>query len=481
MKNDYMIRLLALLAIVFAACTGLYFLPDQAFGIKIKRVDLLSALRSDAHVRDSRMEALRAELAEAEAPATDSPASMSLADSSAEVDSIALAIALRDSITKDMAGIAAADHKGERIEDYSEGHNGLHRFFAALNSSRTRPVRIAFVGDSFVEGDILTAGLRNSLQQSFGGRGVGFVPVTSEAARYRSTVSMTAAGWKTISILTDKANSFILSGLIFEPEEENPSIKFKLGTMYAAIRRAGSLQLIYDRNVATSVHLSCNAIADTSLQLPPADGISACTLRGDSISSGTITFEQGDGFRALGIVLEDETGVSVDNLALRGHSGLMWTKLDEQTCSRWNAIRPYDLIILQYGLNVATEEVLDYSWYRGRMCESIARVRQCFPEADLLLLGVSDRANRYDGSFATMPAVLALLNAQRKIAVRMQIPFWNTFGAMGGENSMLAYVDKGWAGKDYTHLSFRGGQELASALVKSLLNEKKQYEGGNDR
>lgn len=475
-----MIRLLALLAIVFAACAGLYFLPDRAFGIKIKRVDLLSALREDTNGLDSRMEALRAELVGDEAPAADSIVAITDDMPADEVDSIALAVARRDSISKAIAGIATADHKGERIEDYSEGHNGLHRFFAALSNSRTRPVRIAFVGDSFVEGDILTASLRNSLQQAFGGRGVGFVPVTSDAARYRSTVSMTAEGWKTLSLLNNKSNSFTLSGLIFEPKGERASIQFKLGTMYAAIRRAGSLQIIYDRNVSTSMHLSCNAIADTSLQLPPANGIAACTLKGDSISSGTITFEQSDGFRALGIVLEDATGVSVDNLALRGHSGLLWTRLDEDASRQWKSVRPYDLIILQYGLNVASEEELDYSWYRGRMCESIARIRKCFPEADLLLLGVSDRANQYNGSFSTMPAVLALLNAQRKIAKQMSIPFWNTFGAMGGENSMLKYVDKGWAGKDYTHLSFRGGQELASALLKSLLNEKKQYDGGND-
>ena len=36
-------------------------------------------------------------------------------------------------------------------------------------------VRIAFLGDSFVEGDILTSDLREALQAKFGGRGVGFV------------------------------------------------------------------------------------------------------------------------------------------------------------------------------------------------------------------------------------------------------------------------------------------------------------------
>jgi hypothetical protein len=471
MKNDYMLRLLALLALVFAGCAVLYFLPAKVFGIKIKRVDLLSDIRPDA--RNDAMEALRAELNDTGEP---DPIRIDSASAALPLDSGAIAGALRDSISKAMGGISAADRSGERIEDYSGDHSGLRRFFAALSDSRARPVRIAFAGDSFVEGDILTANLRNALQQAFGGKGVGFVPVTSDAAQYRGTISVTSEGWKSLSILNDKENRFTLSGLLFEPKEETAAINFKSGSMYAAIRRAGSLSIMYDRNASAMMRLSCNALGDTVIPLPPAAAISNYRIEADSISSGSMVFTQSRGFRALGMVLEDNTGVSVDNLAIRGHSGLLWTRLDEDVCREWNNVRPYDLIILQYGLNVASEDVLDYGWYRARMCESIAQVRRCFPQADLLLLGVSDRANRYNGSFATMPAVLALLNTQRKIARQMQIPFWNMFGAMGGENSIVTYVDKGWAGKDYTHLSFRGGQEVAAALLKALLNEKKHYD-----
>ena len=100
----------------------------------------------------------------------------------------------------------------------------------------------------------------------------------------------------------------------------------------------------------------------------------------------------------------------------------------------------------------------------------------CFPEADILLLGVSDRSHQEDGAFETMPAVLALLHTQRQIARKTGIPFWNTFGGMGGENSMVRFVENNWASKDYTHLSFRGGREIATALLKALLLEKEFYD-----
>ena len=65
------------------------------------------------------------------------------------------------------------------IEDYSDSTmRGMSRFYDALaqRASSRRPVRIAYFGDSFIEGDILTADLRAMLQSRFGGCGVGYVP-----------------------------------------------------------------------------------------------------------------------------------------------------------------------------------------------------------------------------------------------------------------------------------------------------------------
>ena len=104
------------------------------------------------------------------------------------------------------------------------------------------------------------------------------------------------------------------------------------------------------------------------------------------------------------------------------------------------------------------------------------RLAACFPEADLLMVGVSDRSRMVNGQFETIPAVLSLLYTQRQVARQTGIVFWNLFGAMGGVNSMTRYVEKNWAGKDYTHLGFRGGKEIAKALFDALLLEKEFYD-----
>jgi lysophospholipase L1-like esterase len=57
-----------------------------------------------------------------------------------------------------------------------------------------------------------------------------------------------------------------------------------------------------------------------------------------------------------------------------------------------------------------------------------------------------------------------------------EVTFWSIFAAMGGQNSMIKYVNSNWASKDYTHLSFRGGREIANALYDALLIEKGLYD-----
>lgn len=149
-KEDNFGRLLMLLLITLCICLGLYYLPDNMFGQKIKKVDLLSDLR--VKTQSLSMDSLRKQL---EQPDTLEIDSVALRDSiirSTGIDSTALV--LRDSLYNIMYSVQGADSLGTHIEDYSVGHIGLKRFFTALKNRETmnRPVRVAFLGDSFIEG-----------------------------------------------------------------------------------------------------------------------------------------------------------------------------------------------------------------------------------------------------------------------------------------------------------------------------------------
>ncbi len=53
-------------------------------------------------------------------------------------------------------------------------------FFDALKNSGSEKIRVAHYGDSGVEGDAITANIRQDLQKEFGGTGVGFLSITSQ-------------------------------------------------------------------------------------------------------------------------------------------------------------------------------------------------------------------------------------------------------------------------------------------------------------
>lgn len=465
-----------LLLITIASCFAMYWLPDKVFGFKLRKVDLLADLRIKD--KSATLDSLRIQLALSDSLMADSIARIQIKDTlTLQNEADSMAVLLRDSLYNEMlSSWASGDSAGIKIEDFSKGHTALSHFFAALNKGKSlnRPVRVAFLGDSFIEGDILVADFRAELQNHFGGKGVGFVPTASNVAQFRPTVEHKFSGWTTHSLLTDKKHAYTLSCLTFEAQA-TASVSYKTVNRYANLQPVSRISLIYGNNTSASMQVVTNQTDTVNEVLPFSTAISEYVMDGN-YTDVSFTFKEAAGLEVLGVALESHSGVTVDNYSLRGNSGMILQQLDKERCDQFNKIRPYDLIILQYGLNVASSEVLQYGWYRQRMTEVIAYMKICFPEADIMLLGVSDRSHQEDGEFATMPAVLALLHAQRQLAQQTGIAFWNVFAAMGGENSMSRYVKNNWASKDYTHLGFRGGREIANSLLKAILLEKEFYD-----
>ena len=468
--DNHFPRLLSLLLITLAACLCLYWLPEHIFGYELKKVDLLSDIRikPPSYNLDSLKHVLLQD---------------SLLQDSLDREALHRALldstdlAFRDSLYRVMHAVKGADSLGTRIEDYSHGHVGLNRLFQALNQRHSlgRPVRIAVLGDSFIEGDIVVADLRSALQAQFGGQGVGFVPIYSVTDPYRITIKHKTSGWTSSSMLRDTLLPYTLSGLSFTASE-GATLQISTSGQYPNLKDVPSVKLLYHQNVITRLSYADENHPDSlHYQIPPTQSFDQYEVRG-RFQEGFFRLSHTEGFRALGYVLEGDEGITVDNFSLRGNSGVLLTRMDSRLSRDFATLRPYDLIVLQYGLNVVNEDMLQYGWYRTRMANAIQHVRSCFPDANILLLGVSDRGQQIDDEYKTMPAVLALLHAQRQAARETGVTFWNTFGAMGGENSMARFVENNWASKDYTHLSFRGGREIAKAFVKSLLLEKEFYD-----
>ena len=478
--KNYANRFVVILCIATVVNLAFYGLPDSVLGVPVKKVDLLSDIRIPPQSNDDQLVPEEEEVIEVDSEESlisqNTPSATIIEESPVDTVKPEPSPKTIDN-EKYNADLITTD-----IEDFTVGHTGLYRFFTALDNIENlgRPVRIAFVGDSFIEGDILVADFRAKMQERFGGRGVGFVPITSPTAQHRPTIKQSADGWNTYSIIKDKNRKFVISGVQFEPASNSASFRYQtVVDQYPGREEVSSLKFIYSKNEHTDLLLKNDD--DTLLcRLPPSDHVTQFEFAGH-FTKGLLQFKNAKGLIALGVALEDNQGVVVDNFSLRGNSGLIMSALDSKSCRDLQQIRTYDLIVLQYGLNVASDSVLDYGWYRNKMISVIEHMQNCFPNADILVLGVSDRSHKHGGTYSTMPAVISLLSAQRQTAKSAEVAFWSVFAAMGGKNSMVKYVDSNWASKDYTHLGFRGGREVAYALYDALLTKKDLYDSDENR
>ena len=95
-------------------------------------------------------------------------------------------------------------------------------------------------------------------------------------------------------------------------------------------------------------------------------------------------------------------------------------------------------------------------------------VRKCYPNSQILLMGIGDRVQIINGEVLSLPTAPAMVDAQRQTARNAGVLFWDTREAMGGEDAIVDWRADKLVNADYIHLNAKGGAELASRLVKSL-------------
>jgi hypothetical protein len=112
------------------------------------------------------------------------------------------------------------------------GIQHLTRFFEKLyelDQSKEGKVRIAYYGDSMIDGDLIVQDFRSALQSRFGGRGVGFVPIESESARTRYSIKhYTQGNWRQENFMKGRADSipYGINGGVFFPADSNTRVTY---------------------------------------------------------------------------------------------------------------------------------------------------------------------------------------------------------------------------------------------------------------
>ena len=364
----------------------------------------------------------------------------------------------------------------ETFEDYT-GNQYLVTFFEKLFQLETKKegnVRIAYFGDSMTDGDLIVKDFRTYLQEKFGGQGVGFVNITSESASSRSSVTHEFSGnWKTQSYLKVKrpSRAFGVNGhVFFANDTANVAwVKYKATkTKFASELPRPTLFYGSSSNKEGKVIF---VTGDTIVKkLTPNNTLNTLTLSEGSLKNLKVNFKKADSIPIYGFNFDDGKGVHVDNFSNRGNSGLPLGSFDINTMRAFHAKLDYDLIVLQYGANVLNYGTLDYTWYEKRMTKVVNHLKECFPGVAILIVSTADKSTKYDLEMKTDSAVVPLNRAQKKYAIKSEASFVNMYTLMGGDGSMVKWVEEvpSKANKDYTHFNHRGAKEAANLIFTQL-------------
>ncbi|UYQ92252.1 GDSL-type esterase/lipase family protein [Chitinophaga horti] len=399
---------------------------------------------------------------------SDDPESVTVASKDGDSTAAPRIITARNYLTYD----GLVDYGILKPQDSSYGISHFMNALHELQTGKRKKVRIAYFGDSMIEGDLITQDLRDRLQAYFGGNGVGFVPATSIVASFRTSIGHTfSKNWKDYHYKNDPPASVALglSGHTFYPSGQS-------WIRYVPVKRPhldhfGEVSVLYGN---ANGNLLVN---DKSVPLQGGEALNAVTIHLDSTRTDvTLSFNGDDQLPVYGAAFEDGQGIYVDNFSFRGISGIEMAKLSRQMWEDVQRVRPYDLVVLHYGANVLWKpELTDYDWYEKPMSKVADSLRQVLPHTSILMVGCADKSYRKNGTYVTAPGVKALLKTQHKIASKYGFAYWNLFHAMGGEGSMKKWVesDTALANKDYTHFNFRGASKVGELLYKAIMDEYK--------
>lgn len=364
-------------------------------------------------------------------------------------------------------------------DDYTFFDGVFHDFERGRREGKV--YRVAHYGDSQIEMDRLSAELRDALQERFGGEGTGMFPARSNVPS-ASILKSANGGMIHYTMygdsLTRRAphNRY---GVMAQLTQLNGSGTISMRptgskTAFARAKTFSRVSLLLGHN---SDQFKATLMMDT-LKMEPKilekDTLGAVLLTWDLPGpSGRAAISLKGNAEIYGVMTDGKGGVAVDNIPLRGCSGTIFTRIDENVMTRSFDLDDTRLIILQFGGNympVATSARM-IEGYQEKIANQIRYFHRVAPKAKILFIGPSDMGKSVGGRIVTWPRLPEMVSALKATALKNGAAYWDLYGVMGGENSMVNWVKHNppYAGPDYIHFTPKGARIVGDALARTLL------------
>ena len=343
--------------------------------------------------------------------------------------------------------------------------------FASLDRAEQTPLRIIHYGDSQIEEDRITGTIRERLQERFGGSGPGMLP-----ARQYATPRVGEGSTAELQRFFNYGDAAYRAGI----RQYGPYADFvRLDTVstfsFYPIRRKEKGQSTFDRMTLVAGNLR-SSLSVTSKgdrrEVAPGQGALSFVRFELPDSSARASLTVAGCADLYGILLDSKTGVRMDNVAMRGSSGAIFTTMDREQLRTFYKEENVRLILLQYGGNsvpyLKTDKAI--SNYLESVRKQIRFLRELAPQAKIVFVGPSDMSTSVAGKRQTYPRLPGFVDSLKVSATQSGAAYWDIYGAMGGENSMVQWVNArpALAGSDYVHFTLAGSRKNGDMFCDAL-------------
>ncbi|MDY8134201.1 lipase [Aquimarina sp. 2201CG5-10] len=367
------------------------------------------------------------------------------------------------------------------------------------NKLSSRSCRILHYGDSQIEGDRITAYLRNRLQRMYGGSGPGFIPV-KPVYRQISAIVEPSENWERYAFFDPTKKKFshkkygaYLSVSRFTPHQSKipdstaldslPIVKatIKVGKSkksFAKFRTFTNIGLHYgnaNTPIKISVYNDGTLIKQDSLI---ADGkYHRYKIKTTSTPTDLrIELEGKISADFYGLTLDGGSRVQIDNIAMRGASGTIFANSNGATYGRMVRQLNPKIVIMQYGGNTMPylKDSTDVDKYTARIARQINWIRRRAKKSSFIFIGPTDMCQPVNGKMETYPMLPYLNTKLMETCLENNVAYWSMFDAMGGKGSMELWVEEKMTAKDYMHFTWKGTKIISELFFTALYLDLKE-------
>jgi len=363
----------------------------------------------------------------------------------------------------------------------------LDPFFQRLDdvgSGRESYGRILHFGDSQIENDRMTALIRYRLQKLVGGSGTGLVqaiPLYSGSMAYKQDqegewLRYTYFGKRDTTITHDSYGIMGAFTSVPMAEEGNiPMLNYRFNTARRSGRCDRVRMFLHSYAEGGTVVFQVNDTITESISSISAGFSEVDLSHHTNVKDLKIYLDLPEGGRIYGISFESHQGMHMDNIAMRGSSGLVFSRMNRaQQQEMMDRLSP-GMILLQFGGNVVP--YMKPNYYREFFKRELQFFKELCPGIPLVVIGPADMSIREKGMFKTYPELEPIRDALKEATLDSGFAFWDLYEAMGGTNSMPSFVhtDPPLASKDYLHFTPKGANLVAEMFYNALMLEYNHY------